>query len=210
MEVKPTGTRVILVRHGQTEWNRVERFRGRIDLGLNETGRAQARATAARLAGEGLAAIYTSPLTRARETAQPLAAALGLAVIELPGIVDIDYGDWHGLTAEEAAKRDPEAYRLWLTAPYRAHIPGGETLPQVRQRAMAALEEVVGRHQGESIALVSHKVVCQVLMGAVLGLEEARAWDIAQDTCAINIFQARGQGYVVSLLNDTCHLRQPA
>lgn len=201
-------TRVALVRHGQTEWNRVERFRGRAELELNDTGRRQAQAVARRLAAEfPLAAIYSSPLRRAWETAEAIGAAAGLKVQALPGIIDLDYGQWEGLTPEEAAERDPARYALWLSQPHLVHLPGGESLGQVRERAGAALHQVIEAHQGQTIALVSHRVVCKVLMCLVLGLDNAHFWRIEQDTGAINIFEWRGGLFIVQQFNDTCHLR---
>jgi len=96
-------TRFVLVRHGQTEWNRVERFRGRADIPLNETGLAQAKALARRLASWAIAAVYSSPLQRTRETGKAIARQLGLQVEPLEGLIDIDYGALQGLTPEEAS-----------------------------------------------------------------------------------------------------------
>ena len=200
-------TRLILVRHGQTAWNRPERFRGRSDLPLDETGQAQAQAAGRHIAARwSVAAVYASPLPRALQTAAAIAVACGLTVQPLPGIVDVDYGDWQGLSPEEVAQRDPEQYRLWLSAPQRARIPGGESLPAVRRRAFAALRQVAARHDGQTIVLVSHLVICRLLLLAVLGLPTARYWRIRQDTAAINVLEyAEGQFTLVTL-NDTCHL----
>jgi probable phosphoglycerate mutase len=130
---------VLLIRHGETEWNRVERFRGRADVELNATGLAQAVAVARRLRSEGSAdAVYSSPLQRGWQTAEPIAAAFGLQVQPLDGLLDIDYGQWQGLSPAEAASRYPDVFALWLNAPDRAAIPGGETLGQVRSRSVAA------------------------------------------------------------------------
>lgn len=95
-------TRIVLIRHGQTEWNRLERFRGRADLSLNEVGLAQAEATARRIAAAWPAsAVYSSPLKRAMETAKIIAEALALAVQPLAGLMDIDYGEWQGLSPDD-------------------------------------------------------------------------------------------------------------
>ena len=101
-------TRFVLVRHGQTEWNRVERFRGRKDLLLDATGLRQALAAALRIKDWPVAAVYSSPLRRALETAKVIANQLDLPVEPLDGLIDLDFGDWQGLTAEEAAKQDGE------------------------------------------------------------------------------------------------------
>lgn len=200
-------TEIILVRHGQTEWNRIERFRGRVDIPLNDTGLGQARAVAGRLARRSRpAVIYSSPLGRCLQTAEPIAKATGAQVQMLDGIIDIDYGDWQGLTPEEAEKRYPDVYRVWLSAPHKATIPRGETLDQVRARALAALEQSAEKHPGQSIVLVSHKVVCKVLVCAVLGLDNSHFWRLEQDNAAINVFERNGQTYLIKGINDTCHV----
>jgi len=124
--------RIVLVRHGQIEWNRVERFRGRADVPLNDVGLAQAEATGRRVAaGWRVSAIYASPLSRAVRTAEAIAAHFGLPVHVHPGLADIDYGRWQGLTPEEARARWPEEVDAWYHAPERAQIPGGETLAEL-------------------------------------------------------------------------------
>lgn len=200
-------TRFILVRHGQTEWNRVERFRGRADVPLNEVGLAQAAATGRRIAaGWQPAAVYTSPLSRAAVTAQAIAAHFNLPVIPLDGLADIHYGDWQGLTPEEAAARWPDLVHAWYTAPAAVRIPGGESLADLRERAMAAIHELTTRHAGQTIVVVSHTVVNRVILLAILGLGNDRFWRLRQDNCAINVFEAKGGDFTLVAMNDTCHL----
>jgi len=199
-------TRIILVRHGQTEWNRVERFRGRIDIELNETGHYQAQAVSKSLRMWEIHAIYASPLKRALQTAQPTADVCGLEVQSLEGLNDIDYGAWAGLSPEEVASRYGDLYRTWLDAPHLVQFPDGERLDQVRARAMDALERMCLRHVGQTVVLVSHVVVNRVLICAVLGLSNSSFWQIGQDNAAINIFESQEGKYRLLLLNDTCHL----
>lgn len=119
---------ILLVRHGQTEWNRVERFRGRADVPLNETGLAQAEATGRRIAADWKpVAVYSSPLSRAVKTAEAIVKHFDLPVQVHPGLADIDYGQWQGCTPDEARERWPEMVDAWYNAPQMARIPGGET-----------------------------------------------------------------------------------
>lgn len=203
-------TKVVLVRHGETEWNRVERFRGLTDIELNETGRRQAWAVAQRLSGWQIGAIYSSPLKRALHTAQPIAEARGLEVTTLPGIADVDYGLWAGLSAEEARAQYPEVYETWVHTPLLARFPQGESLRQVQDRAWSALEEISSAHQGQTILLVSHVVVNRVLICSALELGGDAFWRIGQDITAINVLQGANGRYRVLLLNDTCHLESLA
>ncbi len=200
-------TRFVLIRHGQTEWNREERYRGRADIPLNDVGLRQARRLAAALADTPVAAVYASPLQRCLQTAEPIARRHGLQVQPLEGLLDIHYGRWQGLTPAEAAEQYPELYRLWLTSPGRVRFPDGEGLKDVRARATSALAELTDRHAGQTVVLVSHKIVCKVIVCAVLGLTKDDIWRVEQDNAAINVFQHEGGSWVVLLVNDTCHLR---
>lgn len=204
-------TTIILVRHGQTAWNEPgERIRGQSDVPLSEEGIAQARATARYIAARWpLTAVYSSPLSRARETARAIAKAQGLGVHPLPGLLDLGFGEWEGLTIAEVRDRYPDLWRAWQEAPHTLHFPGGESLDAVRERAMAALEETVRRHPGETIALVGHRVVNQVLLCAILGLGNDHFWHVAQDTCAVNQIEWNGKFYRLVLMNDTSHLWRP-
>ncbi len=122
------------------------------------------------------------------------------------GLLDIDYGEWQGLTPAEVAERYPELFRLWREKPHRVRIPGGESLRVVRRRATTALMRIVREHRGEHVALVGHQVVNKVLMCAVLGLSNASFWRIAQDNACINVFEYDGSGFNVLAVNDTSHL----
>lgn len=185
----------------------MERFRGRADLDLDEVGIKQAEVAGERLTRCKASALYSSPLKRAMSTANALSRCLGLAVEPLEGLIDIDYGRWQGLSPEEAALRDGALYTLWLERPHQVTFPGGESLSQMRDRATSAMKSVLKRHPEETIALVSHKVVCKVLVLSLLGLDNSHFWEVAQDVCAINVFQVWDETPVVALLNDTCHLK---
>jgi len=194
------------VRHGETEWNRVEGFRGRIDIELNETGHRQAQAVASRVGAWKPAFIYSSPLKRALQTARPLAKACGREIKHLEGITDIDYGAWAGHSPEKLATQHSDLYRAWLDAPHLVQFPEGESLEQVRSRAWIAVEQMCAAHAEETVVLVSHVVVNRVLICAVLGLENSSLWRIAQDNGAISIVDAKEDEYRLVLLNDICHL----
>jgi len=199
-------TNVVLIRHGRTEWNRVERFRGRVDLDLDDIGMKQAELTAGRIKEWPISAIYTSPLKRTVTTAWILGRHLGIAVKHLPGIIDIDYGQWQGLSPEEAMVKDNTMYKMWLEKPHRVKFPAGESLREVRKRAARAVAEVVKRHINETIALVSHRVVCQILILNFLDLANSRFWQIGQDVAAVNLFRVSDEAIHTLLINDTCHL----
>lgn len=200
-------TQIILVRHGQTEWNRVERFRGRVDVPLNEAGLAQAEAAGRRIAAEWRpAAVYSSPLSRATQTAEAIARPLNLPVEMAPGLVDIDYGQWQGRTPDEAREQWPQIVDRWYNRPPSARIPGGETLAEVQARAMAAVRELSARHPGQTIVLVSHTVVNRAILLGVMGAGLDRFWELRQDNGAINVLEVEGERCTLVAMNDTCHL----
>ncbi len=201
-------TRIILVRHGQTEWNRVERFRGRADVPLNETGLAQAEAAGRRIAVEWQpAAVYASPLSRAVQTAEAIARPLKLPVELAPGLVDIDYGQWQGLSPDEARRQWPQIVESWYNVPHVACIPGGETLEELHTRAMGAVRELAIRHEGQTIVLVSHTVINRVILLGVVGAGLEHFWRLRQENGALNVFEVEGDRCTLVTMNDTCHLK---
>ena len=201
-------TRIYLVRHGQTAWNKEEIFRGRTDVPLNETGLREAE-----LAGEyfremEIHEIYSSPLLRAWETAQKIAEVQRLEVRPLQGIIDMRFGEWEGQSLKDVQRKDGQRFQQWRNEPHRVRIPGGESLDEVRDRAMAVLEETIQSNSGKTLLFVSHRVVNKVILCSILGLDNSHFWQIGQDTTAINLIQHRDGKYVLSLLNEACHLKR--
>ena len=202
-------TRIILVRHGQTAWNKRDVIRGQSDAPLDETGLAQAAATAARIAAQWKpVALYSSPLRRALQTAQPIADRLGRDVHAVAGFTDMNFGSWQGLSYVEVRRRWPEMAEAWSKRPHTVAFPDGETLAGVRERGMAALHEVIQRHPDQDVVIVGHTVLNRVLLCAVLGLDDSNHWRIGQDTCAVNEIEWRAGVFFIGSLNDTCHLRE--
>jgi probable phosphoglycerate mutase len=147
-------TTILLARHGETDWNRDNRFQGHADPPLNETGRAQAAELAAALADESLAAVYSSPLLRAFETAEIAAAPHGLAPVPVEALREVDVGSWQGLTRAEIEERFPAQFARWLA--YEQGWDDGETYEEMSVRVVAALFELAAAHEGDQILAVSH------------------------------------------------------
>jgi broad specificity phosphatase PhoE len=148
-----TTTRILLARHGETEWNRAGRWQGHADPPLNEAGRRQAETLAAQLEGDGIAAVYSSDLKRARETAGIVAARLGLPVTEEPALREIDVGSWSGLTRDQVRERYPEGFARWLGGEL-GH--DGETREALAERVVGAVERIAAAHSGEHVLVVTH------------------------------------------------------
>jgi phosphoserine phosphatase len=202
-------TEILLTRHGDVPWLAPRRFRGRAELKLTDTGIAQAEATARRISASWQpGAIYASPLGRTLRTARIIAEPLRLPVQTLDALIDIDYGQWQGLTQGEAKDRWPAEAGLWHRRPDLVRPPGGESLQEVLARVAQALRLITGRHPQETVLLVGHDSVNRVILLHALELPLARYWQIGQEPCAINRIEATAEGFLVHTMNDTAHLRE--
>lgn len=200
-------SRVYLVRHGQTAWNVGEIFRGRADIPLDETGKGEVHLAGETLKDETLHAVYSSPLSRSMETAENIAKFHDISVTPLDAIIDISYGEWEGLGNQEVQQKYPELHALWLSEPHKVLFPEGESLEEVRSRTMAAMEDLLLKHQDENFALVAHRVPNKVICCALLGLDNSHFWRIQQDTACTNLFVYRNGQWIISYLNDTSYLK---
>jgi phosphoserine phosphatase len=200
-------TRIILVRHGHVDWLAPERFRGRAELPLSDLGRRQARAAADFITASWKPeAVYTSPLGRCRETGAPIGAPFRLEPQPVEGLADIDYGEWQGLTREEAKQRWPDEIELWFRTPHLAVIPGGETPAAVFSRASAALRDVLRNNPDETVVLVGHDSVNRVLLLFALELPLSRYWHLRQDPCGVSELLFDNGSFVIGSINQTQHL----
>jgi 2,3-bisphosphoglycerate-dependent phosphoglycerate mutase len=181
-------TTLILARHGETDWNRENRFQGHADPPLNTTGRQQSTALAETLAEEPIAHIYTSPLRRASETAAIVAGRLGVVVEPVEALREVDVGSWTGLTRDEIAERFPEAYARWLDG--GRGWEDGESYDQLGERVLPALEELAGRHPGEVVLVVTHGGASRVAQARATGVpyEESRRRERVLANCAVSRF----------------------
>ena len=199
---------ILLMRHGETDWNRMRIFRGIHDIPLNENGVRQARQIAEAIAARRIDAAYSSPLCRALETAKIALQACAVGVTIHEGLKDFNYGRWTGMEEEAVAKEWPDEYARWVKEPHIARPPGGDALQDVFDRAFAAVESIVEGHDGQTIALFGHRVVNKLLVLGMLSLGAERFNLVRQDNCCIDEFVRTEEGYVVIRLNDTCHIRQ--
>ena len=200
-------TTILLVRHGQTAWNREERFRGQGDLPLDDWGLKQAVAVGQRIAKQWQpAAIYASSLQRTLQTAAAIARACELRTTIHDGLLDIDYGAFTGLTPEEAAGQYLDLARAWQHSPHIVHFPGGESLADVRGRAEAALTEITANHPEQAVVLVTHVVVCRLLLCCLLDLDDSHFWQFEPATASLSVIEVSIERSVLLSINDTCHL----
>jgi probable phosphoglycerate mutase len=200
-------TRLLLLRHGQTELSLQRRYSGRGNPPLTALGREQVARAAKMLAAKGgIAAVISSPLGRARETAEAAAAALGVPVEIHDGLIETDFGEWEGLTFAEAAQRDPGLHARWIGDPTVA-APGGESFEEVLERVESVLRDLLGRYPGANVVVVSHVTPIKTLLRLALDVGPALLYRLHLDLASLSIaeFYLDG-GSSVRLVNDTSYL----
>jgi broad specificity phosphatase PhoE len=198
--------KLILARHGETLWNVKKIYRGRMDVSLDDAGIRQARLLGKYLSNWELEAIYSSPLRRAVDTANIIASYQKVGIQVAEGLTDFDYGEWQSLPEQEVKRLYPTVLNDWLNNPHKVRMPGGESLEDVRRRAMEVVDHALSRYQG-SVVLVSHRVVNKVLICSLLGLDNSHFWNIKQDVGGITIFDYIDRHFVLIRHNDTSHLK---
>ncbi len=201
-------TRILLVRHGETDWNVEQRIQGQIDIPLNTQGRWQAQRLAQALAGEELAAIYSSDLERARATAAPLAASRGLVVSTDTGLRERGFGRFEGLTYAEIERRYPDEAERWRKREMGFGPGGGETVEAFFTRSVATLTRLAAPHAGQHIAVAAHGGVLDCLYRAAqrLALDAPRTWRMGN--ASINRLLYAEGGFSVVGWDDGGHLER--
>jgi alpha-ribazole phosphatase len=197
--------RLILARHGQTDWNAQRRYQGHAQVPLNDIGLQQAAALGHRLAGEGIDVIKSSDLPRAWMTAEAIAGACDLPLESEPRLREMDFGDWQGHTHSEIHERRASVDR-WRQEPLSFAPPGGETLCQLTNRVGAALDEARRADQGRTVLWVTHGGPLRVLFCLVLGLGTERNGQFRTQNASVSELHVFEDRTLLALLNDTHHL----
>jgi broad specificity phosphatase PhoE len=170
-------TTIVLIRHGQTDWNVEGRWQGQADPPLNESGRQQAAHVAAYHAAFGFHALYSSDLRRAMETAQIIGQAMGLTVIAEPRLREINLGKWQGLLSDDIQAQYPDELRRWREQPLSAPPPGGETIQALSVRVLQVINDIIARHPKQRVGVVAHEFPIAIVLcrSAGLGLDHLRS-----------------------------------
>lgn len=202
-----TPTRVYLVRHGATALTTEDKFSGAIGVELSDTGRWQASKLGERLAGEGITAVYASPLSRAVDTAHLIADRMGLEPTLRDGLREISHGRWEGLSRREVEERFNTEYVTWENDPFTFAPEGGESGLAVLARALPVIREVVTSHPGQKVLVVSHKATLRLLLSSLLGFDERGYRDrLEQSPACLNIVDFKDAVRArLMLFNDTSH-----
>jgi alpha-ribazole phosphatase len=195
---------LLLIRHGQTNWNLEQRFQGQSDIPLNETGRKQAQSLAERLAAEHFDAIYSSDLQRATETANIITQMSGCK----PDLRlrEVNFGDWEGLTYDEIKAKHPAVLSAWENDIFKNAPPHGETLEGLAVRVQSMLDELREKHEDQNILIVAHGGVLQALICLALKLPPTMYWQFHLSTASLSEVAFYPAGAILNSLNDTSHL----
>ncbi len=206
MEPDQQATRVLAIRHGETAWNVEGRIQGQLDVPLNDMGRWQVHRLALAVADEDIAAIYSSDLLRAMETAEAVARGCGQAIVTDPGLRERGFGEFEGLSYTDINQRWPEMAERWRRRDPSFGAPGGETLNDFFARSVATASRLAALHPGQTIALVSHGGVMDCLYRAAsrLALDAPRSWSLGN--AAINRLLYTPQGFTLVGWSDAHHL----
>ena len=178
-------TRLILIRHGETSWNLQKRYLGRADIGLNDKGIKQARSLGRRLGKEKIHKVYSSDARRALKFAG--IAFKGLTITKAPGLKEMDFGIFEGMTYEQIMRKYPEIYSNWLRSPFKTVIPEGEDLNDFRKRVMKIFKKIIALNRNKTFVIVTHAGPIRVIIGDIL--KPGSIWDRTPDLAGINIIE---------------------
>lgn len=206
MSAQEPGRRIVLARHGQTDWNQERRFQGKTDTPLNDVGKGQAHALADRLASWPLEAIYTSPLERAMYTASAIAERHGLQPVPLPELHEIDFAEWEGLSIPRLGAERKEDFARWRGDPFFNPPPGAESWEEISARLSKALSFILGEPY-RRIVIVSHGGIMRALYAVLVGLDPHTVWSLEVSNCAISGVEQRQGRMRLAFSNDDLHIR---
>ena len=199
-------TKIFLIRHGETEWNKIGKLQGISDIKLSPEGLHQAQLLAAHTPFHAVDAIYSSDLVRALMTAKVLADKFDLPIIEERGLRETSFGDWEGRSLNELAKENPKGFENFFTYPDKFQPPNGETFLQSQARVMNALDEIIADNENKNIIIITHGAVIRLIFCAALYIPIRKMWAINQNNMALNILTHDEGNFSVELLNSTLHL----
>lgn len=199
-------TRIILVRHGETDWNSAKRYQGYSDIALNQKGIEQAKLAAERLAGENIHAVYSSDLKRAVQTADYIASKHGLLVQKHSGFREIHFGRWEGYTYKQAMADNPDLLTAIYNGKTEVCMPEGESFRLVQKRAVAALDECIEKYLGCTFVVVAHGGALCTMICKILGKSLSEMWSIEQKYTAISIIEYDNGKGEFRMFNDNKHL----
>jgi broad specificity phosphatase PhoE len=201
--------KIYLVRHGETQWNKGEIFRGTKDIPLNEIGIKQAQSVGNYFSQRPVNRIISSPLARAAQTAESISMTTGIKIETMKEFTDMNFGIWEGLKLREVEQRFPADLNRWKTSPEKLQIEGGETLDMVRDRISSGLANILYGTE-DTIIIISHRVICKMLVLHALRIGNDHFWDMRYDPASITLLEWNNGRHALIFCNDTCQLESNA
>lgn len=202
--------KLLLIRHGQTDWNLLGKYQGQTDIALSGEGIRQADLLAQNFPVDTLDIIYTSDLQRAFMTAERLAEKFSAPLYADKALRELNFGAWEGLTYQEIAERWPQEVKNLFGAPEKLQIPEGETFLMLQRRAMDKIHEIHAENEGKNVAVVAHGAISKAILTALLHIPLHYVWMLRQDNTAVNILRFDDEFVSVELLNGISHLDRPS
>lgn len=202
--------KLLLIRHGQTDWNLLGKYQGQTDIALSGEGIRQVDLLAQNFPVDTLDIIYTSDLQRAFMTAERLAEKFSAPLYADKALRELNFGAWEGLTYQEIAERWPQEVKNLFGAPEKLQIPEGETFLMLQRRAMNKIHEIRAENEGKNVAVVAHGAISKAILTALLHIPLHYVWMLRQDNTAVNILRFDDEFVSVELLNGISHLDRPS
>jgi len=197
---------LILVRHGETEFNRQRLILGRGPEPLNATGQAQALAAAVAVSRNAPFVLYSSPIVRTIQTAEAIASECSVAFTPMPGLEEIDAGDLEGLTGSQLQEQYPDVMRGWRNDPASAKMPNGESLGDVQNRTWAVINDIAQRHEDDTVVVVTHNFPIQAILCKALGMPLNNFRQLRVDLGSLTQMDVRDSVFTMLSINETWHL----
>jgi broad specificity phosphatase PhoE len=200
--------KLYLVRHGESEWNKLKKVQGQIDIPLTEKGIEQAKLIGKRLINEGIEKIYTSDLKRAYDTASIIGKMLNIDVIPLKELREINFGIWEGLTTDIIKSKFSKERELWLKNPEMLKVEGAESILELQLRAMNEINKIISNNNIDNVLIVSHSATLKTIILGLLNMDISHFKNMTLNNVSLSIIEFRQYNRVLTLLNDTSHLKE--
>lgn len=201
-------TKIYLIRHGQSEWNKETRIQGQKNTKLTDYGKEQAIKLGKRLINENIHIIYSSDLERAYNTGKLISNSIHKQLIPSKSLREMNFGLWEGLTINEIKDSFDEDYTKWRKDPHTLRINGAESLFELKERSMGFVNQIINMNQGKNIAIVSHSATLKTIILGLLGLDLSYYKNFTLSNVSLSIIECRDYNNVLTLLNDTSHLKE--
>lgn len=201
-------TKIYLIRHGQSEWNTLYKIQGQKDTLLTDIGKRQAMKLGDRLIDENIDIIYSSDLERAYTTAKIISEIIRIPLISNKSIREIGFGPWEGLSLTEIKKSFKNEYSIWTKEPHKLYLEGAESLQVLQDRTMNYINQIINENKGKNIAIISHSATLKIIILSLLGIDISFYKNISLSNVSLSIIECRDYNNVLTLLNDTSHLKE--